>query len=174
MRKNRATLIVAAALGLPTKRCGNQVQAASDAGILPKAAGGARLDLSPKQLANLFLAIIADRGVAQTPRSVETFGSLADANGNTLGQTLEAMFAGRIAVSDTDDLLLSLQPGTESASLAARRFGSTLPSSAAARVVAIPASALRSITASFHGKPFSAWPHALHANAIPAHALSRR
>jgi len=155
MRKGAATEIVARRLGVEPGRAAGLVQAASDSGLLPKARGRDIPDLSTAELAILFIAITADRGLGAAASSVRAFASLTDDKGTDLHSALTSLLGHgpALAGAANGSLIVRLDPA--SASLTAgghhRRFGPVPAPGAAGKHVVVPGQALAAIGLELQG-----------------------
>src|SRR5690606_31824989 len=114
MRKSTAAAIVARRLGVPDGRASALVQRASEAGLLPTATGSTVPDLGPHEMTSVFLAVVADRGLGTVGRTVSEFADLATVTGETLGDTLPALFSHgpALASAATGNMIVRLDPAT--------------------------------------------------------------
>lgn len=155
MRKSTAAAIVARRLGVPEGRAAALVQRASEAGLLPTATGSTVPDLGPQEKTNLFLAVVADRGLGTVGRSVCEFANLIAGDGERLGDTLTALFSHgpALAGSATGTMVVRLQPASVSLTLAGyhQRYGPEPPPGAAGKHVIIPGQTLAAIGLEFAG-----------------------
>ncbi|GAK70283.1 hypothetical protein RRU01S_10_01220 [Agrobacterium rubi TR3 = NBRC 13261] len=76
MRKAAACFALSKTLGIGLGRVTSLAQRASDAGVLPKAAGRTYPPLSADQMARLLIAVLADNGLGTVGESVEKFARI--------------------------------------------------------------------------------------------------
>ena len=155
MLKGAATKICARRLGVAQGRAAALVQAASDAGHIPKAIGSARPDLGPNDLALLFLAVAADRGLGSAGASVRTYADLSTPDGTTLAAVLAHIIRDTRAAQATANGCLVLHLDLPRASLVTAGqhlvFGEPEPLGQAGRHVAVPGVALAAMAIELQG-----------------------
>lgn len=76
MRKSHAVDVIATHCGVAHGRLSSIAQRLSDAGVLPKASGQNRPNLTHDQMARLLIAVLADNGLGNVERSVTVFAGL--------------------------------------------------------------------------------------------------
>lgn len=91
MRKSRAAEVIASQTGVAIGRIQSIAQRLSDAGILPKASGQNRPNLTHDQMARLLIAVLADNGLGNVERSVTVFASV---HSEALGLSLVDFLSG--------------------------------------------------------------------------------
>lgn len=91
MRKSHAVDVIATHSGVAIGRLSSISQRLSEAGILPKASGQSRPDLTHDQMARLLIAVLADNGLGSVERSVTVFAGL---HSEALGLSLVDFLAG--------------------------------------------------------------------------------
>lgn len=93
MRKPQAVEVAATRTGVALGRVKSLSQRLSEAGILPKASGQNRPNLTHDQMARLLIAVLADNGLGNVERSVTAFASL---HSEALGLSLVDFLSGYI------------------------------------------------------------------------------
>jgi hypothetical protein len=155
MRKSTAAAIVARRLRVPEGRASALVQRASEAGLLPTATGSTVPDLGPHEMTNVFLAVVADRGLGTVGRTVSEFADLATETGETFGDTLTALFSHgpALASAATGTLIVRLDPASVSLTAGGiyDRYGPEPPPGAAGKHVIVPGQTLAAIGLEFAG-----------------------
>lgn len=155
MLKGAATKICARRLGVAQGRAAALVQAASDAGHIPKAVGSARPDLSPDELALLFLAVAADRGLGTAGASVATYADLSTADGTILAEALAGIIRSTTAAQAAATGCMVIHLDRPRASLVSGGqhfvFGEPEPLGQAGRHVAVPGVALAAMAIELQG-----------------------
>lgn len=149
MRKRRATQVVARRLGLNVNRVAALVQRVSEAGLLPVATGGARPELSHRQLGTLLIAAIADNGLGNAPATVREVSALT-AGALRFDDWLESLIAGRVNAEPILSVVLQLDPAAVTVLTGATQLEFGNPAHGATiRVTAISGEALRAIIEDF-------------------------
>lgn len=155
MLKSTATEICARRLGVRQGRAAALVQAASDAGYLPKAVGSSRPDLGPDELALLFLAVAADRGIGAAGASVRTYAGLTTTDGTTLAPVLAGIFRSVTAAqaTATGGMVVHLDRPRVSLVTGGRHlvFGEPEPIGRATRHLAVPGVAVAALAIELQG-----------------------
>lgn len=155
MLKGAATKICARRLGVAPGRAAALVQAASDAGHLPKAVGSSRPKLGPDELARLVLAVAVDRGLGTAGASVATYADLSAADGTTLADVLAGIIRSTTAAqaAATGCMVLHLDRPRVSLVTGGRHlvFGEPEPLGQAGRHVAVPGVALAAMAIEMQG-----------------------
>jgi|GEM_PF-1580524 len=155
MLKSVATSIIARRLGVAQGRAIALMQRASDDGCLPKAVGSTRPDLGPNDLALLFIAVAADRGLGSAGASVRAYADLTTADGTTLAAVLAHIIRDTRAAQAVarGSLVLHLDRPRASLVTAGQHlvFGEPEPLGQAGRHVAVPGVALAAMAIELQG-----------------------
>lgn len=155
MRKSKAACIVARRLNLSPGRVDALVQSASDAGLLPKAIGKHYTDLVPAELANLVLAVLADRGLGVAGQSVREFSALQAPSGETLHSALTDLlsYTPALQAAVTGSMVLRLDPASVAFTVGGshQRYGPEPPPDSAGKHVIVPGRTLAAIGLEFAG-----------------------
>ncbi len=155
MRKSALMSVCARRLDIPEGRVRHLTTRATDAGLLPRAQGGAIPPMSPEDAATFLIAVLADRGLGNVPATVKEFSELSCGT-ETLHSALTAIFAGGDPTLAAASGLLVLRLDPASAALTAgghhRRYGPEPDDKSAGKTVFVPGQVLAAIALEFCGR----------------------
>lgn len=155
MRKSSFGEVCARRLDIPAGRITHLSNRATEAGLLPRAQGGAIPALTPEDAATFLIAVLADRGLGNVPAAIREFSDLRN-GAETLHDALSAIFAGGDPILAVASGLLVLRLDPASAALTAgghhRRFGPEPDDKSAGKTVVVPGRVLAAIALEFCGR----------------------
>ncbi|MGY4313119.1 hypothetical protein [Bradyrhizobium sp. JR3.5] len=155
MIRSEAVEILARRLNINAGRAAALAQRAAESGFLPRARGRYVPRLDGRDLARLFLAVVADRGLGNAADSVVKFENLENEHGLMLGDVLRNILGFRtlpIAYA-SGGLIVRLDPAgaTLVAADTKMHFGSGVPEEASSKSISIPGATLAAIAYEFSG-----------------------
>lgn len=152
MRKSTAVEILARRLGVARSRIENLAKRMADDGLVSKTEGSRRYppDLSEPEITYLLIGVIADNGLGNSVRTVETFSALPSPIG-PFGDVLQTLLFE--PPSDVGHLIVRSQPAGISTTINGSHvvFGAEASEKAATKARIIPGDALIAIAAELQG-----------------------
>ncbi len=157
MRKSTAVEILARRLGVARSRIENLAKRMADDGLVSKAEGSRRYppDLSEPEITSLMIGVIADNGLGNSVRTVETFSALSSPIG-PFGNVLQTLLFG--PASDVGHLIVRNEPAGITTIINGTHivFGAEASEKAATKAHIIPGDALIAIAAELQGQKVQA------------------